>query len=283
MQQHGPRYKAIDTERTAGHSRICAIFTILSSAVFLSGCPDGNLEVPATDPDNQAPVAAAGPNQIVDNLTVVNLDGGGSKDADGDTLAYSWTLVSAPPGSAAQLMAASSVNPNFMPDVVGEYLIRLRVDDGFDATDADSVKIFAEDPGTAPPVANAGPDQQVVFMQGGTNIQLDGRMSSDPDNDPLSYTWEITLFEKSGALDPQAPVVLIGPTTDTPVFDVIAIDQLGTYTIQLTVRDGVLEDTDTVIIEVEKSFPTASVLLGSGLVVGAIFSGRRKRRWKLSA
>ena len=227
---------------------------------------------PATSP----PVADAGAGRTVDNLTPVNLDGGGSSDADGDTLSYLWAFQSVPQGSTASLTGAMSVNSSFTPDIVGDYVVVLTVDDGVDGTDTDTVTIVAVAPNTSPPVADAGPAQQVAFQQQGVTVQLDGRQST-PDPNLLTFSWEIIDFQPSDALDPAVPVVLIGPTTENPVFDVNAIDQLGTYTIQLTVSDGALEDSDTVVIEVEKAFPAASVFLGSGLLVGAVFGIRRRK------
>ena len=57
---------------------------------------------------NTAPIANAGPDQTVDANEMVNLDGSGSSDADGDTLTYLWT---APDGIV--LSDATAVNPTF--------------------------------------------------------------------------------------------------------------------------------------------------------------------------
>jgi len=60
----------------------------------------------------------------------VKLKGSGF-DADGDTLSYSWQIVSAPAGSSASLSGAASAQPSFYPDVRGEYLFEVVVSDGF--------------------------------------------------------------------------------------------------------------------------------------------------------
>jgi uncharacterized repeat protein (TIGR01451 family) len=46
---------------------------------------------------NVAPVAVAGPHQIVETGAVVTLDGSGSGDANGETLTYLWTQTGGPP------------------------------------------------------------------------------------------------------------------------------------------------------------------------------------------
>jgi hypothetical protein len=55
-----------------------------------------------------------------------------SSDADGQTLAYRWVLVSRPAGSAASITAANVDNAVFTPDAQGTYEIGLRADDGLD-------------------------------------------------------------------------------------------------------------------------------------------------------
>jgi len=81
-------------------------------------------------PVNQPPVANAGPAQAVATGALVVLDGSGSSDPNSDTLTYSWTLSSVPPGSTAALSAANTVSPTFVPDVPGTYVATLVVNDG---------------------------------------------------------------------------------------------------------------------------------------------------------
>lgn len=89
-----------------------------------------------------------------------------------------------------------------------------------------------------PPTADAGPDQ-ILECAGhdGTLVTLDGSGSSDPNDDPLTFTWT-------------------GPfgTLTGEIVDVVI--PLGTYTITLTVDDGRgKSDSDTVDITIVDTTP----------------------------
>ena len=96
---------------------------------------------------NVAPTANAGPDQLVSLGQTVRLDGGGSTDANGDAVSYSWSLVSVPAGSGATLTNASIVNPAFVADLFGTYVAQLIVSDGTLAGAPDTVSISVR-PGT---------------------------------------------------------------------------------------------------------------------------------------
>lgn len=88
-----------------------------------------------------------------------------------------------------------------------------------------------------PPTANAGPDQTV---QTGDKVQLDGSGSSDPDSDPLSYSWSF-VSKPAGST-----ATLSGQDTATPTF---VPDAVGDYVLEVTVDDGRGgSDTDQVTI-----------------------------------
>lgn len=104
---------------------------------------------------NSAPTANAGPNQSVSAGTIVTLNGSGSSDPDNDALTYNWTLVSRPTGSTATLPNPADTEQVFItPDVAGDYVVQLVVNDGTVNSAADRVTITA----TA-----AGPDGAALY------------------------------------------------------------------------------------------------------------------------
>ena len=103
---------------------------------------------------NSAPTANAGPDQNVATGSTVTLNGSASSDADGDLLAYTWTMVSRPSGSGAALSNATASNPTFIADTDGNYVVGLVVNDGSVDSSPASVTITA---------AASGPNGQALF------------------------------------------------------------------------------------------------------------------------
>ncbi|MBA3026963.1 MAG: hypothetical protein FP820_11265 [Sulfurimonas sp.] len=79
---------------------------------------------------NSAPVANAGADQYLAAGSTVGLDGSGSTDANSDSLTYLWSMTSKPSGSNAVLSSTTAVNPTFVADVEGSYVLNLVVNDG---------------------------------------------------------------------------------------------------------------------------------------------------------
>ena len=79
--------------------------------------------------DNVQPVADAGGNQAVVVGDLVTLDGSGSSDANGDPLTFSWSEVSKPSGSTADL-TGTTASIAFTADLAGTYIASLVVNDG---------------------------------------------------------------------------------------------------------------------------------------------------------
>ena len=192
---------------------------------------------------NSAPTADAGPGQNVEVGNTVQLDGTASADADGDPLTYSWSLVSKPALSNATLSNANTSTPTFVPDQDGDYVAQLIVNDAITDSNPDTVAISASTANSAP-VANAGPDTQVIS---GESVTLNGTSSSDADGDSLSYSWSFTSIPAgSGA-------AISDPSSPTPSF---TTDLDGSYVVSLTVNDGEESSSDTVSVTASAPFVT---------------------------
>ena len=204
---------------------------------------------------NSRPVANAGANQTVLVGETIILDGSGSTDVDGNLLTYSWSLTSKPNGSTATLQNPTSVNPSFVADKSGDYVIQLIVKDGTAYSAPSTVTISTLN---SPPVANAGPDQ-VVFVN--DLVPLNGSGSTDVDGDPLGFAWSIN----SKPANSQA--TLSNPLIVNPNF---TVDVAGSYIIQLLVTDGSVPSTaDTVTISTQNRPPVANAGPGQSVALSA--------------
>ncbi len=95
---------------------------------------------------NDAPVANAGSDAEVLPGTLMTLVGSGSHDPNGDPIAFQWSLLAAPAGSAATIVNPTATNPVFTPDLEGSYTIGLIVSDGRLASDPDNVVVTVWSP-----------------------------------------------------------------------------------------------------------------------------------------
>ncbi len=227
--------------RKPGRRISWAAMFFISAILGVNGCGElGNNTAP-----NDTPVANAGRDQgSIRPGDLITLNGSASSDPDGQPLTYSWSFTSKPAGSTAALTNPTSSMPTFTLDLVGEYVVRLIVNDGMASSAPDSVIIST---GNVAPVANAGPDQGDIAP--GTVVTLNGSASSDANGDPLTYRWSL-IGKPAGST-----AALDDPTSPRPTF---TIDRAGTYTAQLIVSDGTLTDTDTVNISTVNVAPVAN-------------------------
>ena len=182
------------------------------------------------------PSAVAGPaaNALVGNIA--KLDGSQSYDPDGDLITFLWSIADAPSGSAASLIGATGPEPNFTPDLAGEFLIELVVNDGQLDSAVARVVVTAELT-FAPPNARAGRDVDVAI---GTTVNLDGTDSFDPNDLPLGFSWTFLSVPSTSVLT-DGDIAFSDSANGSFVPDVG-----GTYLMNLQVGNGTLTDDDTV-------------------------------------
>jgi hypothetical protein len=221
--------------------------TYVAQLIVNDGTVNSAADTVSITTDNSAPVANAGLDQTVALNDTVLLDGSGSSDADGDTLTYSWSFSSKPAASSAAFSSPTAVNPTFVADAAGSYVVQLIVNDGTVNSAADSATISTSN---TQPVANAGPDQSII--DGGL-ITLDGSGSFDADGDPLTYNWAFT------SLPAGSTAALSSSTVVNPTF---TADVPGTFTVRLIVHDGTVNSIqDTVNITNTSSASSPEVTL----------------------
>jgi PKD domain len=179
------------------------------------------------------PTADAGSAQTVRSEAEVTLDATASSDPEGDPLTFSWTQVDGP---TVTLTGADTATPTFTAPVGPANLtFDVEVCDPNPLCATSQVSVSVLDPGA--PFADAGPDQTVASE---ALVQLDGTESSDPDGDPLTYSW----FQIAGP-----SVTLEGADTATPSFTALAGPE--SLELGLQVCDAVNCDTDEVAVTVE--------------------------------
>ncbi|MEQ1495084.1 MAG: PKD domain-containing protein [Novosphingobium sp.] len=197
--------------------------------------------VDITIPGNVQPLPSAGADQTVNGGQTVTLTAAASSDPDGDTLTYQWVQVAGP---TVTLTGANTRNPTFVAPAGGNanqtLTFSVTVSDPLTSGDPPTDLVDVVVLPNAPPVADAGPDQGPINT--GSTVTLNGGASTDPDGNPLTYTWT----QVSGPT-----VTLTNPTSASPTF--IAPNVSGTQNLvfQLIVNDGAVDSApDTVTVAV---------------------------------
>ena len=189
------------------------------TAISFSGCLGDNLD----SDKNTAPEALIMmPRQadVVEAGKPFTIDGSASKDADGDELQYRWTLS----GLGNPIDLSNKVSDTAVIDTPGKDLVlTLLVQDPGGLTSQDIVVITVEPGNRAPVAIITTPTNQGAYSEG-NEVEFNGLASSDPDNDFLTYTWDLS---EAG-----------GPSYTASKQSKFSLDlSEGQYSISLTVED----------------------------------------------
>lgn len=111
-----------------------------------------------------------------------------------------------------------------------------------------------------PPLADAGRDRDVAV---GMDVEVDGRLSHDPDGDRLTYLW--TLEQRPAGSSSE----LVGIDRTRPLF---VADQAGDYLLRLVVNDGKVDSAPAFVrihASATNSPPTADAGVDQNVAAGS--------------
>ena len=215
--------------------------------------------ITVTGVDVEQPKADAGPDQTVDENTLVTFNGSGSTDNFGITN-YTWTFTD------VTLQTLTGVNPTYTFTRPATYTVTLNVTDAAGYWAIDTVVITVLD--VTPPVAKAGLDQTVRVEE---TVTFNGSGSTD-NVGIVSYEWDFG-----------------DGTTGTGVIINHTYTEPGEYTATLTVKDTADNSaTDSIVITVQAApvgFPmwilgaTAAgiAIIALGALVARFVLARRRK------
>lgn len=169
-------------------------------------------------PPNHPPVAACSVNPASlyagsGDVVAVHVN---ASDPDNDPLTYSYTAT----GGAIEGTGADA-RWNSAGVAVGSYTISVKVDDGKGGAATCAADIKVEEKPNHPPTASLSVERSPILPGERTGITCNG---SDPDNDPLTYSYTATGGQIVGS----------GSTVQ---FDSAGL-QPGSYTVKCSVSDG---------------------------------------------
>jgi len=173
---------------------------------------------PAPPKPNHPPVAAcaADPASVYEGTTTPVAIHVNATDQDNDPLTYTYTASS---GTVDGTGPDVRWSPSGM--AIGTYTVNAKVDDGRGGTASCAADITVAKRPNQPPVISCAPERNPISAGEQVNIVS---TASDPDGDPLTYSYSATGGQISGN-GPSAP------------FDSTGL-AVGTYTVTCTADDG---------------------------------------------
>jgi len=186
---------------------------------------------------NTPPVASAGADQSATVGDTVNFDGSTSSDANGDALAYLWSITSRPVGSTSDLINPLTPTPTLVVDAAGLFVVQLIVNDGVIDSAPDTVIVNVDPPPNASPLVQ----NDVAVTDQDTDVTISVLANdSDPDGDPLTIAAVTQPPNGSAVID--GLQILYTPNTGfsgNDAFEYTASDGRGgesTATVRVEVR-----------------------------------------------
>jgi len=214
-----PDGSALSSSSISGATSAAASFVPDSKGVFIANLQVDNglvgslpdATVITVTGDNGAPTANAGEDiETMDCMTTA-LDASGSIDPDGDDITYYWDLQSKPADSTTttdSFSARDIVNPTFLADVAGDYVLSVAVFDNEAWSSPDLVTLtVSERSYNSSPVVDAGAAlaftvADVICTAAGygydcadcadvsTSLGADATVT-DADSDPYDVLWAV--------------------------------------------------------------------------------------------
>ena len=195
---------------------------------------------------NQLPAIELPSRYIVDEESDVILDASGTRDAEGDELAYQWRQVS---GIEVELIDANQSKLSFTsPSVMEEELLifELSVDDSRDISQA-RTDVIVNHVNKAPAVTIGV--QEISIVEGSSEVLV--AVGVDPDNDTLTYQWrQISGPQVSFDDESNASTVITAPT--------VANEE--TVEIQVMVSDGELMAINSIYLQIKNVVEPSEII-----------------------
>ncbi|SHM93129.1 Por secretion system C-terminal sorting domain-containing protein [Chitinophaga jiangningensis] len=137
---------------------------------------------------NKPPQASAGADVIITlPVNSVQLDGSGSRDADGSIASYNWSQTAGP--NAATITGLTTAQATAGGLIKGVYTFRLTVKDNGGLTATDDVQVTVQEAPVdkKPPVAIATAPETIILPA--NSVTLNGSTSHDPDGNIVTWAW----------------------------------------------------------------------------------------------
>lgn len=163
--------------------------------------------------------------------TLLDIDGASSQDPDqspNPQLSYQWQLIQRPSGSDAELANSTQSLSSLIPDMEGEYQVRLSVFDGADQKSTDMIVSAVS--GNTVPFADAGEDQTLI---NGEMVTLSAAASKDANDafTDLLFRWMVVKA-------PEGSTMSNAIFSDSQKSELNVIpDKTGEYLFRLDVKD----------------------------------------------